>query len=399
METLKKFSQFVQKRANEKAANEKAETIQRLGEQAYLKLMEADIKSDSDFKDYAFAVLKKAHGSDFDETKAQEVVDGLLSKKDGDDYGALVGMLTSSLGESVEEGYDYKINSKQENPNPQGYPPPSGTSTEVPAPEEEEEDEEIATAEIQAESTVNEDEDEDEDEGDVEDEDEKEKEDHYKGAEEDDEDQIKSLEKDKEYDEEEAEKEEDDDSEADTEDEEDEEVEEAISTTGIDIPLISGDESKKIEKQIVDMGTPKTLGDSGQFITKDQDITSTVKGEASQSGEGGAAEMSVKGGDSSEEIEAKIVAMGTPKSKEGDGKDLITKDQNISSGVKSLPSEAGTGGDPEMPVKGGNSSEEIEDKIMAMGTPKSVQGLAGKFVGENRFIMSFDRFVNESKNS
>lgn len=58
---------------------------------------EAEIKSDEEFKEYAFTVLKKAFSEEFDEAKAQEVVDGILSKSDGD-YGAAVGMLTSSLG-------------------------------------------------------------------------------------------------------------------------------------------------------------------------------------------------------------------------------------------------------------------------------------------------------------
>ena len=58
---------------------------------------EAKVKSDEDFKEYAFTVLGKAFGDKFDEEKAQEVVDGLLSKH-GDDYGAAVGALTSSLG-------------------------------------------------------------------------------------------------------------------------------------------------------------------------------------------------------------------------------------------------------------------------------------------------------------
>lgn len=60
-------------------------------------LSEAEIKSDEEFKEYAFTVLKKAFGEEFDETKAQEVVDGILSKSEGD-YGTAVGMLTSSLG-------------------------------------------------------------------------------------------------------------------------------------------------------------------------------------------------------------------------------------------------------------------------------------------------------------
>jgi len=58
---------------------------------------EAEVKSDEDFKEYAFAVLGKAFGDKFDEEKAQEVVDGLLSKH-GEDYGAAVGALTASLG-------------------------------------------------------------------------------------------------------------------------------------------------------------------------------------------------------------------------------------------------------------------------------------------------------------
>ena len=60
-------------------------------------ITEAEIKSDDEFKEYAFTVLKKAFGEDFDEAKAQEVVDGILSKADGD-YGTAVGILTSSLG-------------------------------------------------------------------------------------------------------------------------------------------------------------------------------------------------------------------------------------------------------------------------------------------------------------
>ena len=58
---------------------------------------EAEVKSDEEFKEYAFSVLQKAFGEDFDEAKAQEVVDGLISKHDGD-YGAMVGALQSSLG-------------------------------------------------------------------------------------------------------------------------------------------------------------------------------------------------------------------------------------------------------------------------------------------------------------
>ena len=67
--------------------------VEDLGEE----VTEAEVKSDEDFKEYAFAVLQKAFGDKFEEEKAQEVVDGLLSKHSGD-YGAAVGALQSSLG-------------------------------------------------------------------------------------------------------------------------------------------------------------------------------------------------------------------------------------------------------------------------------------------------------------
>lgn len=57
---------------------------------------EAEIKSDDEFKEYAETVLKKAFGEDYDEAKAGEVIDGLISKYSGD-YGAMVGALQSSL--------------------------------------------------------------------------------------------------------------------------------------------------------------------------------------------------------------------------------------------------------------------------------------------------------------
>ena len=70
------------------------------------KINEEDINSDDQFKEYAMTVLKGAFKDDFDEAKANDVIDGILGKVDGD-YGAAVGMLTSSLGESVtNEGFD-----------------------------------------------------------------------------------------------------------------------------------------------------------------------------------------------------------------------------------------------------------------------------------------------------
>jgi mannose-6-phosphate isomerase-like protein (cupin superfamily) len=61
------------------------------------RLNEAKISSESEFREYAQKVLKNAHGDNFDETKAKETIDGIIAKVDGD-FGAAVGILTSSLG-------------------------------------------------------------------------------------------------------------------------------------------------------------------------------------------------------------------------------------------------------------------------------------------------------------
>jgi hypothetical protein len=61
------------------------------------KIEEKEITSDKEFEEYAMEILKAAHGDDFDEAKAKEVVDGLKSKYK-EDYGAMVGALQSSMG-------------------------------------------------------------------------------------------------------------------------------------------------------------------------------------------------------------------------------------------------------------------------------------------------------------
>jgi hypothetical protein len=68
--------------------------------QESVEINEEDITSDDQFKEYAMTVLKDAFKDEFDEAKAEDVIKGILSKVDGD-YGAAIGMLTSSLGESV----------------------------------------------------------------------------------------------------------------------------------------------------------------------------------------------------------------------------------------------------------------------------------------------------------
>ena len=61
------------------------------------KITEKEITSADEFKEYAMAILKDAFGDDFDETKATETADGLI-KKYGEDYGAMVGALQSTMG-------------------------------------------------------------------------------------------------------------------------------------------------------------------------------------------------------------------------------------------------------------------------------------------------------------
>jgi hypothetical protein len=90
---------------DEESAGQKVKSLKELGIKESV-VNEAEIKSDDEFKEYAMTVLKKAFGADFDEAKGEEVANGILKKCDGD-YGAAVGMLTSSLGESVvTEGFD-----------------------------------------------------------------------------------------------------------------------------------------------------------------------------------------------------------------------------------------------------------------------------------------------------
>lgn len=58
---------------------------------------EEEIKDDDSFKEFAMDLLKKAHPDDFDQVKADDTISGLLSKKEGDDYGTIIGMLQKSL--------------------------------------------------------------------------------------------------------------------------------------------------------------------------------------------------------------------------------------------------------------------------------------------------------------
>ena len=57
-------------------------------------LTEKDVTDEKSFREYAKSVLKKMHGDDYDEKKAEEVIDGMIKdKKDDEDWGVLVGKL------------------------------------------------------------------------------------------------------------------------------------------------------------------------------------------------------------------------------------------------------------------------------------------------------------------
>ena len=57
-------------------------------------LTEKDVTDEKSFREYAKAILKKMHGDDYDEKKAEEVIDGMIKdKKDDEDWGVLVGKL------------------------------------------------------------------------------------------------------------------------------------------------------------------------------------------------------------------------------------------------------------------------------------------------------------------
>ena len=90
---LKKDAEF--DKEEEKDAEEEEDEVE---EVEVSEMMEADeIKSDKEFDSYAEEVLKKAHPDDYDEATAKKVKDG-LKKKYKDDYGAMVGALTSGFG-------------------------------------------------------------------------------------------------------------------------------------------------------------------------------------------------------------------------------------------------------------------------------------------------------------
>ena len=62
---------------------------------------DGEIKDEKEFREYAHAKLKEAFGDDYDEAKANEMVDGILEDNkelvDKGDWGALVGVLNKGM--------------------------------------------------------------------------------------------------------------------------------------------------------------------------------------------------------------------------------------------------------------------------------------------------------------
>lgn len=62
------------------------------------KVTEKDINDEKSFRKYAEDILKKAHGDDYDESIADEVISGIIDKTEDGDWGAAVGRIKASLG-------------------------------------------------------------------------------------------------------------------------------------------------------------------------------------------------------------------------------------------------------------------------------------------------------------
>lgn len=69
-----------------------------------------EVSSDDEFREYAKTVLKKAHKDNYDENTAVKVANDLIEKY-GDDYGAMIGALTSGFGNESANDLAYQFGS------------------------------------------------------------------------------------------------------------------------------------------------------------------------------------------------------------------------------------------------------------------------------------------------
>ena len=66
-------------------------------------LLEGEVKTEKDFREYAENIYKEVFGDELDEDKMNKTIDGLLKDNkelvDANEWGELVGMLNKSFGD------------------------------------------------------------------------------------------------------------------------------------------------------------------------------------------------------------------------------------------------------------------------------------------------------------
>lgn len=93
---LKEFNASSPMDLNEEESKEFYEYLKTLNTKAPIN--EAEIKDEKSFREYAEAVLRKAHPKDYDEKLANKIMDDIAKEVKDNDWGSAVGKLTSGLG-------------------------------------------------------------------------------------------------------------------------------------------------------------------------------------------------------------------------------------------------------------------------------------------------------------
>ena len=93
---LKEFNASSPIDLNEEQSKEFYEYLKTLNTK--MPVNEADVKDEKTFREYAEAVLRKAHPKDYDEKIANKVIDDIAKEVKDGDWGSAIGKLTSGLG-------------------------------------------------------------------------------------------------------------------------------------------------------------------------------------------------------------------------------------------------------------------------------------------------------------
>lgn len=97
-EDLEKFNEYVKTIKEELSKRSSKKVTEKDAEKPATKVTEKEVSSEKEFREYAENLLKTAHGDDYDEKIGKKVIDDLVAKVDGDNWGEAVGRLTSGLG-------------------------------------------------------------------------------------------------------------------------------------------------------------------------------------------------------------------------------------------------------------------------------------------------------------